>query len=102
MTLIFNSAKNRATQEPIPFTLDEKVYQFTPPETTALALAEGTTEQLRTQLNWLEAGLPDEQAKEIRARLLDPRDDLAAVDLVRIINGLLEAMSGRPTGPSPD
>lgn len=102
MSLVFTSAKKRAAQEPLSFTLDDREYQFNPPKTTALVLASDTASQLRAQLNWLEAGLDDEDAKQIRARLFDMDDELDAVDLVHIVNGLLEEMSGRPTGPSSD
>ena len=102
MSLVFASAKKRAAREPISFTLDDREYQFNPPKTAGLVLAATTSEQLRAQLNWLEGGLGEEDAAHIRARLFDTDDELDAVDLVQIVNGLLEEMSGRPTGPSPD
>jgi hypothetical protein len=98
--ITFKTAKRRANNQAIEFELDGTTYKFKPPKTTALVLADTTTDQLRAQLNWLEAGLPDKAAKEIRDRLFDMDDDLEAIDLVRIVNALLEEMSGRPTGPS--
>jgi hypothetical protein len=102
MTLTFETAKRRAAKKAIEFTLDGTTYHFKPPKTTALVLADTTTDQLRAQLNWLEAGLPDDESELIRNRLFDLEDDLEAIDLVRIVNSLLEEMSGRPTGPSPE
>lgn len=101
MTLVFDTAKKRVAKEPIEFTLDGETFVFTPPKTAALALAESNTEQLRAQLNWLSAGLSDEQSEKLHDRLMDFGDPLEAVDLVKIVGALIEEMAGRPTGPSP-
>lgn len=108
MSLIFEAAAKRADHKPIEFKLlggpdGENDFHFTPPRSSvALALADTFADRIRVQLNWLEAGLPEEEAKIIHDRLFDPNDELEALDLIRIVNGLLEEISGRPTGPSPE
>ncbi len=101
-TKTFTSARQRISTEPIEFELDGDTYSFTPQKTTALAVSglNGGSEQIKGQLNWLGAGLSDEQAKKILDRLLDPADDLELVTVIQIVGFLLGEMAGRPTGPS--
>lgn len=102
--LTFKSAKKRAAAEPIEFTLDGEVFVFTPPKRTALFLAadESSSEQLRVQLNWLSAGLPEDQAERIKSRLMDFDDPLEIGTVHQVIQALFEEAAGRPTGPPPD
>lgn len=101
-TKTFSSAANRVNDKPVEFELDGHTYVFTPIKRTALVLSafEGGADQLRSQLNWLSAGLSDEDSAMLTARLMDHHDTLEIPDLLRIIEWLLGEMAGRPTSPS--
>jgi hypothetical protein len=103
-TKTFTSAARRATTKTIDFDLDGDTYHFTPIKTAALILSGfmGGGEQLKTQLNWLSDGLPDNESDRIQARLLDADDPLDIDHLLGVVTWLLEEMSGRPTTPSPE
>ncbi len=100
-TKTFTSARQRISAEPIEFELDGDTYSFTPQKTTALAVSglNGGSDQIKGQLNWLGAGLPDDQAKRIVDRLLDPADDLELVTVIQIVGFLIGEMAGRPITP---
>jgi len=90
-TKSFTTAARRVRAEPIEFDLDGVTYHFTPPKTIGVFLTaiEGGTAMIEYQLNWLDAGLPRDEAAIIRDRLLE------------VVGYLLGEAVGRPTGPSP-
>jgi hypothetical protein len=102
---IFETAK-RSLGEPIDFQIDDDKFTFTPVSTTSIYISSlmghDLHSQTRTQLNWLSAGLPEDQAQRILDRLLDPEDYLDVQYLDSIVAWLIKEMAGRPTGPSPD
>lgn len=102
--LVFKTAAKREHAEVVEFTLDDDTYHFTAPKRFPLWLAtnESLVEQIRVQLNWLSAGLPDEEAARLLARFNDFDDDLGVEELVDVVRGLTEETAGRPTTPSPD
>ena len=101
----FTTAARRVAKKTVDFELDGDTYHFTPPKTTGIYLAgiEGSgTDQLKAQLDWLEAGLPADEASHLRERLLDVTDDLEITGILEVVGWLLEEMTGRPTTPSPE
>ena len=92
-------------REPITFTLgdDKHVYSFDPPKNAVLVLpvlnaptGDGI-EQTRAALAWLDTGLSKKDQDRLEARLRDPEDDLDFDILGKIVEGLMEKLSGRPT-----
>lgn len=105
MSLEFTTAKRRT--EPIKFTLDGDEYTFVPPKTASMLLPVLDVESndrdsayVKAALDWLENGLPTEQAAKLESRLRDPEDDLDIDTLDSIIQKLAEEAAGRPTGSS--
>lgn len=107
--LAFTTARRRT--DPITFTLDDETFDFTPPKTAAMMLPafdlvdnpEDPTAlvgTMRAQLDWLEGGLPADQAARIEARLRDPRDDLDVTDVLEIVRKLVSKVAARPTPAS--
>lgn len=93
---------------PIPFTLDGETYTFRPPKMISLILpvlgtdlsdpsTQQAQEMMTAQMDWLEAGLDEDEATRIAARLRDPKDDFDLDDLVNIVQWLVESVSKRPT-----
>lgn len=78
------------------------VYDFTPPKDTLgmLSVIDPTNYPDRTPLEdnfgWLYAGLPDEQATRLRARLTDPEDPLDYQQFDSLFAQLIERVNGRP------
>lgn len=103
-TKTFTSAALRIAADPIEFVLDGETYSFIPQKTSILAVSglNGGSAQIKGQLDWLGAGLSDEQGKRILDRLLDPTDDLELVTIIQIVSFLLGEIAGRPTTPSPE
>ena len=103
MSKIFTTAKRKVPDYTIDFELDDDKYTFTPSSSAAIFIASLYDDQklsLKVQLDWLEAGLPEDQAARLRERLLDPHDDADMTEVMQIINYLLEEMTDRPTTPS--
>lgn len=97
--LAFETAKRR--RDTITFTLDGDTYHFTPPKKAGMVLevSEGGNE-VKALFDWLDDGLPTEEAEYLENRLRDPDDDLDVDTLTEVVAGLLEKVSGRPTRPS--
>jgi hypothetical protein len=89
----------------IEFSLDGRVMTFTPPSFAPFlfdmpdetASAEGGKAALRVMLDWLGAGLSDEDGDWIVARLRDAADPLDIDTVSEIIEGLMEDVTDRPT-----
>lgn len=102
---IFTTAARRQPDYVLEFELDDEKYHFTPPKTTGVYLASiggNGNDQLKAQLDWLEAGLEEDEAARLRARLFDPADDLEVINIMEVVGWLLQEMTDRPTTPSPD
>lgn len=99
MGLEFKSGTAR--REPITFKLDDDEFMFTPPK-LAGAVLEGleTGDDLGASLDWLQKGLPQDQADLIVHRLKDESDSFDITDLGPIIEALIAQVAGRPTRPS--
>jgi hypothetical protein len=103
--LVFESAVNRDAGKAVPFDLDGATYHFTAPKRLGMFLSahqDNSDKQIVAQLEWLDAGLPEEEAAVLRKRMRDPNDTLDVVVLLEIVGALMEATAGRPTTPSPD
>jgi hypothetical protein len=102
--LVFESAVQRANGKPITFTLDGRKFKFQPPKTTAVWLANDAEldERVRVQLDWLSAGLSDEDSDFLVGRLKDFNDPLTPVTLIDVVSGLMEEVAGRPPTQPPD
>lgn len=101
MPLEFTSEKK--TPKVLTFTLDGRDYVFTVPKKaySTLAIIEGRGGHV-LNFDWLGAGLSEADQKRIVARLKDPNDDFDVDDLKKVVEGLIEESSGRPTTPLPD
>jgi hypothetical protein len=109
----------------VTFTLDGDLYHFTPPKFSIIAMGIGdlinaisgtaagmdedspesgasTMAMMRELLDWLGAGLPDDEGQRILDRLKDPDDDLDIDTVLTITLGLMEEAGDRPTQPSSD
>lgn len=98
------TTKPKPPKDPIPFTIDGREMEFIPPGWAPILLA-STDEPLsatRTHLDWLGAGMSDEDGQHILDRLLDPKDEFDLEDITIVILGLIEEASGRPTEPPTD
>lgn len=99
MGLEFKSGTAR--REPITFKIDDDEFTFTPPKLFSTVL-EGleSGDDFGASLDWLQRGLPEDQADLITHRLKDESDDFEVTDLGVVIQGLIEKVTGRPTQPS--
>lgn len=109
MTKDFETKPREVT--PIPFTLDAEEYTFRPPKLISLLLpvlgadlsdptSTQAQEMMSAQMDWLNAGLDDDEAERIAARLRDPKDDFDLDGLIAIVEWLVESVSKRPTTTS--
>ena len=100
--LSFKVAKRRTDTITFELEGDDHVYSFAPPKQAAMVLpmldADGDMEAARAAFAWLDKGLSEEDQTRISTRLRDPEDDLDIPVLEEIIEGLVEATGGRPTG----
>jgi hypothetical protein len=96
--------KTKPPKEPIVFTLDGREMEFTAPGWAPIVLmkAEEPMDTTRGYLDWLGAGMSDEDGQHILDRLLDPKDDFDLEDITAVILGLIEEASGRPIEPPTD
>lgn len=95
MGLEFTTAKRRAT--PIEFTLDGRVFVFTPPKLAGAMLAALESDDNGEVLDWFASGLSEEDETFITNRLRDPDDDFDIDSLSVIVQSLVERVVGRPT-----
>lgn len=73
--------------------------EFRTPGWAPILLAGGSNDAgsaTRIYLDWMGAGLSDEDGQWILDRLLDPEDDFDLPDVTQVIFGLLEEITGRP------
>jgi hypothetical protein len=83
----------------IQFAIDDREMTFTPPGWAPLLLAvpeQGLGGLTRIYLDWLGAGLSDEDGNWILDRLMDPEDEFDLVDIQEVIFGVMEEVTGRP------
>jgi hypothetical protein len=108
---------SRKRKDPLTFTVEgeDHIYSFTPPKTALMMLpmldvivAQGVgTEEaqgeaglrmMKAQLDWLSAGLSEQDNDRLLARISDPEDDLDFETLVgEYIPELAKVTGGRPT-----
>jgi hypothetical protein len=97
--------------DPIHFDVDGREMVFLPPNSKLLLMAfrdstdKDPTAQARavsTQLDWLGAGLSDEDGQWILDRLRDPDDGFDVSDALAVAKMLIEEASNRPTPPPSD
>jgi hypothetical protein len=88
----------------VEFSVDGREMTFHTPGWAPIVLmrSSGPLDVTRTYLDWLGAGLPDEDAKWLLDRLLDPTDDFDLPEITDIIMGLMEEVTGRPIQPPTD
>lgn len=101
--LVYTSSR-QSQSDPIYFVLDDVKYEFYPPKTEAIFMSAGEplAERIRIQLNWLSAGLSEEQAAHLKEQTFDFHDGPRWPDLIKIVSDLIEEATGRPTTPSPE
>lgn len=95
MGLEFTTAKKR--HAPIEFTLDGRVFTFTPKKLAGAVLEAINTDDSGAMLDWFASGLNSEDEAFITARLRDDGDDFDVDDVGRIVQSLVEKVVGRPT-----
>lgn len=98
------TTKEKPPAKPIDFSVDGREMVFHNPGWAPIILMKSTqpNDVTRTYLDWLGAGLPDEDAEWILARLLDPKDDFDLIDITNLCLGVLEEVTGRPIVPPTD
>ena len=98
------TTKEKPPREPVVFTLDGREMAFTPPGWAPIVLmkSDQPLDTTRGYLDWLGAGMSDEDGQHILDRLLDPKDDFDLEDITAVILGLIEEASTRPTEPPTD
>jgi hypothetical protein len=96
--------KPKPPKEPIPFSLDDREMEFTPPGWAPIVLMKPSqpVDVTRVYLDWLGAGMSDEDGQYILDRLLDPNDEFDLPDITQVILGLIQEATGRPTEPPTD
>lgn len=96
-------------RETVIFPLDGRDIEFTAPKVAPMMLdlanldltnpdAAGLA-SMQSLLDWLGAGMSDEDGQWIIDRLHDVDDDFDIDDALQVANRLLEASTGRPTRP---
>lgn len=105
------STANKPPKPAIEFELDGRVMSFTAPSWAPILFgieAANPVGSIRNMLDWLGAGLPEEDGAYILARLQDLEDPFDIDDAMSIMRGLIEETTSRPTvspsasSPSPD
>lgn len=102
--LAYATAKRK--DKPIEFSIDGEDYTFTPPKTASMVMpvieqddADGMEIMaVKVQFDWLEQGLPEDQAQRLKDRLKDPKDDFDTKDAEKILEWIMKQVNGRPTG----
>lgn len=101
----FKVAKKRKLKIEFQISGDDHVYSFDPPKNASMMLpvldagedSDGAEiVAIRSTFSWLMNGLGDEDAKVIRGRLEDPKDDFDVEDLTAVMQALQEQVAGRP------
>jgi hypothetical protein len=96
--LVFRTAKKR--REAVEFTLDDKTYSFNPPKIARamLPVIQGDESEAKATLDWLKAGLSEDDYSHLISRLEDDDDDFDFEDIGNLAESLVEKiMTGRPT-----
>jgi len=99
--LSFKASKK--DRSPLTFDIDGDKYQytFTPPKTAAMVMpmldSDNDLDAAKAFFAWLDKGLDEEDRDHLLARLNNDTDDLDFDDLEDIVEGIVEAVSGRPT-----
>jgi hypothetical protein len=99
--LSFKASKK--DRSPLTFDIegDKRQYTFKPPKTAAMVMpmldSDDDLDAARAYFAWLDKGLDEEDRAHLLDRLNDDTDDLDFDDLEVIVEGIVEAVSGRPT-----
>lgn len=99
------TTKEKPPSEPVTFSVDGREMEFRNPGWAPVILGSGAgtvADQARRYLDWLGAGLPDEDGEWLLGRLLDPNDNFEIPDVTDLFVGLIEEITGRPTVPPTD
>lgn len=99
--------------EPITFTLglapgdtEKHVYTFVPPKSAVMLMpiletsssgGERNMDLTKATFDWLGDGMSEEDNERIKSRLKDKNDDLDVDTLSKVVEGLSEKVSARPT-----
>jgi hypothetical protein len=100
----FETAKKRASGKPLTVEIDGETFKFSPPKRAGIILAGwfgDTNDGVKAQVEWLFAGMENGGRERLTERLNDPGDPFELVDVIGLVNALVEAVAGRPTGRSP-
>jgi hypothetical protein len=102
--LAYTTSKRKT--KPIEFQIDGEDYEFTAPKKAVMALPVMEQDDadsmammvIKSQFDWLEAGLAEGQAERIKEKLSNPKDDFDMDDLERVLEWIMKQVNGRPTG----
>jgi hypothetical protein len=96
--------KPKPPKAAIHFKVDGRELAFTPPGWAPILLLspDQPMDITRGYLDWLGAGMSDEDGQYILNRLLDPTDEFDLEDITPVILGLVQEASGRPIEPPTD
>lgn len=86
-------------RDPIKFTLDEEKFTFHPPKLARpmVEIIVNGVSDTQAFIEWLQEGLDKDSWERIKARMLDPDDELDLPDVSKIATALVEHVAGRPT-----
>lgn len=104
-TLVFTTAAKR--EDPILFVLDGEEFKFAPQKYAPIALAYiddavRDAAKMKSMMDWLGHGLGEEQSDRLLARLQNLDDAFDVDNLMDLVNALVEAQAGRPSGSRHD
>lgn len=97
------TATARTQKKHVKFAIDDKRYDFKPPMKSGVlfAIIDDESDSLKAEWEWFLSGLKPDDAKEIRARLLDINDPFDEQFLFHdVIRPLMSAIAALPTRPS--
>lgn len=98
------TTKPKEPAKPVDFSIDGREMVFRNPGWAPIVLMnqQDTGGITRAYLDWFSAGLADEDAKWVLGRLLDAGDEFDLPDITKVVLGVVEEVTGRPTAPPTD
>lgn len=102
--LAYTTAKRK--EKPVKFSVDGRDMEFNPPKRASMVLPVIEQEEveamgvmaMKSQFDWLAAGLSEEDAEYLQDRLKDPKDDFDVPDIDKLFDWIMKQVNGRPTG----
>lgn len=97
--------KEKPPADPIEFSIDGREMVFRNPGWAPIVMMNRNAQPMeiaRTYLDWLGAGMSEEDSQHVLDRLLDPTDSFDLADITDVYLGIVEEVTGRPIVPLTD